>query len=146
MKEEGCETQELNQILKMIAPGTELREGLENILKAHMGALIVISDSPEVMKITDGGFKIDEEYTSSKMYELAKMDGALVLSKNAKRILLANTQLIPDSTITTSETGTRHRNGERVAKQTNELVISISQRRNLITLYKGNIKYVLQEN
>lgn len=146
MKEDISKEQELIQILKMVAPGTMLREGLENILKAHTGALIVISDSPEVMKIADGGFKIDEEYTPAKIYELAKMDGALVLSKDAKRILLANTQLVPDSTITTSETGTRHRSGERVAKQTNELVISISQRRNLITIYKGDIKYVLQES
>lgn len=146
MKEELTKEQELVQILKLIAPGTALREGLENILKARTGALIVVSDSPEIMKITDGGFKIDEEYSSAKIYELAKMDGAIVLSKDAKRILLANTQLVPDASIVTVETGTRHRSGERVAKQTNELVISISQRRNLITLYKGEIKYVVQES
>lgn len=146
MKEELSKDQELVQLLKMLAPGTALREGLENILKARTGALIVISDSPEVMKIADGGFKIDEEYSPAKIYELAKMDGAIVLSKDAKRILLANTQLIPDANIVTVETGTRHRSGERVAKQTNELVVSISQRRNLITLYKGDIKYVLQDS
>ena len=146
MKEELNKEQELIQILKMVAPGTELREGLENILKARGGALIVISDSPDVMKLADGGFKIDREYSPAKIYELAKMDGALVLSKDAKRILLANTQLVPDSSIVTEETGTRHRSGERVAKQTNELVISISQRRNLITIYKGDIKYVLQDS
>lgn len=146
MREDATREQELVQILKLIAPGTALREGLENILKARTGALIVISDSPEVMKIADGGFKIDEEYSPAKIYELAKMDGAIVLSKDAKRILLANTQLVPDSGIVTTETGTRHRSGERVAKQTNELVISISQRRTLITLYKGDIRYVVQES
>lgn len=146
MREEINKEQELIQILKLIAPGTALREGLENILKARTGALIVISDSPEVMNIADGGFKIDEEYSPAKIYELAKMDGAIVLSKDAKRILLANTQLVPDSSIVTTETGTRHRSGERVAKQTNELVISISQRRTLITLYKGDIRYVVQES
>ena len=146
MKDDLMKEQELIQILKLIAPGTALREGLENVLKARTGALIVVSDSPEVVKIADGGFKIDEDYSPAKLYELAKMDGAIVLSKDAKKILLANTQLVPDASIVTTETGTRHRSGERVAKQTNELVISISQRRNLITLYKGDIRYVVQDS
>ena len=146
MRNELGRNQEIYQILKMVAPGTDLREGLENILKARTGALIVIGDSPEIMKLADGGFKIDEEYTPAKMYELAKMDGAIVLSKDAKRILLANTQLVPDASVTTIETGTRHRTAERMAKQTNELVISISQRRNLITIFKGNTRYVIKES
>lgn len=146
MRNEWGKNQELFQILKMVAPGTDLREGLENILKARTGALIVIGDSPEVMALTDGGFKIDEDYSPAKIYELAKMDGAIVLSKDAKKILLANTQLIPDASIQTIETGTRHRTSERMAKQTNELVISISQRRNLITIFKGNFRYVIKES
>lgn len=137
---------ELLQILKTIAPGTELREGLENILKARTGALIVVSDSEQIMSLSDGGFKINEDYSPARLYELAKMDGAIVLSKDAKKILLANTQLIPDPTIPTVETGTRHRSGERVAKQTGELVISISQRRNVITLFKGNIRYIIKDS
>lgn len=136
---------ELLQILKIIAPGTELREGLENILKARTGALIVLGDSEEVMKIADGGFKINEDYSPARIYELAKMDGAIVLSKDAKKILLANTQLVPDSSISTVETGTRHRSGERVAKQTGEMVISISQRRNVITIFKGNMRYIIKD-
>ena len=92
-----------------------------------------------------GGFDIDEEYTSSKLYELAKMDGAIVLSGDFKRILYANAQLIPSHEISTSETGTRHRTAERTAKQTGELVISISQRRNIITVFKGNDRYVLEK-
>lgn len=146
MRNEPGKNNELIQILKMVAPGTDLREGLDNILKARTGGLIVISDSPEVMKLADGGFKINEDYSPAKIYELAKMDGAIVLSKDAKKILLANTQLVPDSTIPTVETGTRHRSGERVAKQTNELVVSISQRRNIITLFKGNTRYVIKES
>ncbi len=96
--------------------------------------------------MTDGGFQIDEEYTPAKIYELAKMDGAIILSKDAKKILLANTQLVPDPTIPTVETGTRHRSGERTAKQTDELVVSISQRRNIITLFKGNIRYIIKDS
>ncbi len=135
----------LNDILKIIAPGTALRAGLDNILKAKTGALIIIGDSKEILDIVDGGFKIDEEYTPARLYELAKMDGAIVISKDLKRILLANTQIIPSSKITTEETGTRHRTAERTAKQTGELVISISQRRNIITVFKGDFRYTIED-
>lgn len=133
------------EILKLIAPGTSIRDGLENILKAKTGGLIAIGDSEEVLNLVDGGFKIDEEYTSSRLYELAKMDGAIVLSKDLKRILYANAQLVPDASISTTETGTRHRTAERTAKQTKELVISISQRRNIITVFKGDFRYVIED-
>ena len=135
----------ITDILKLIAPGTPIRDGLENILKAKTGALIVISDTKEVLDLVDGGFKLDIDYTSSRLYELAKMDGAIVLSADFKKILYANTQLIPDSSITTTETGTRHRTAERTAKQTGALVISISQRRSIITIFKGNERYVLED-
>lgn len=136
---------ELIEVLKVMAPGTPLREGLENVLKAKTGGLIAIGDQEGVLGIVDGGFYINCEYSPSYLYELAKMDGAIIISSDLKRILYANTQLIPDSSITTEETGTRHRTAERVAKQTGSLVISISQRRNIITVYKGNIKYVLKD-
>lgn len=136
---------EMTEILKLIAPGTQIREGLENILKAKTGALIVVGDSKEVLNLVDGGFNINEDYTSSRLYELAKMDGAIVLSADLKTILYANAQLIPDSSIPTKETGTRHRTAERTAKQTSELVISISQRRNVITVFKGNLRYVIED-
>ena len=97
------------------------------------------------MKIVDGGFRINAEYSPAYLYELAKMDGAIVLSEDSKRILLANTQLIPNYNIPTTETGTRHRTAERVAKQTGAIVISISQRRNVITVYRGDQKYVVEE-
>ena len=136
----------ITSVLKLIAPGTPIRDGLENILRAKTGALLLITDNNEVLKeIVDGGFTINEDYTSSKLYELAKMDGAIVLSGDLKKILYANAQLIPSHEITTTETGTRHRTAERTAKQTGELVISISQRRNIITVFKGNDRYVLED-
>ena len=134
------------EILKKIAPGTPIREGLDNILKARTGALLLITDKQEVIdEIVDGGFNINEDYTSSKLYELAKMDGAIILSGDMKKILFANAQLIPSYQIPTVETGTRHRTAERTAKQTGELVISISQRRNIITIFKDNYRYILED-
>lgn len=134
------------EILKKIAPGTPIRDGLENILKAKTGALLLITDKPEVInEVVDGGFYINEDYTSSKLYELAKMDGAIILSGDMKKIIFANAQLIPSYQIPTVETGTRHRTAERTAKQTGELVISISQRRNIITVFKDNSRYILED-
>lgn len=138
--------EEIKSILKLMSPGTALREGLENILRAKTGGLIVIGDNEEVMKIVDGGFNINSEYSPAYVYELAKMDGAIVLSSDLKRIIYANTQLFPDHTLSTYETGTRHRTANRVAKQTGNIVIAISQRRNIITIYRGDLKYVLQES
>ncbi len=136
----------IEDALKLIAPGTQIRNGLENILNAKTGALIAVADKPEVMDLVDGGFKLDVEFSPSKLYELAKMDGAIVLSADMRRILYANAQLIPSPDIYTTETGTRHRTAERTAKQTGALVISISQRRGIITLFKGNSRYVLKDS
>ena len=137
--------EEILDILKIIAPGTVLREGLDNILKAKTGALIAISSSEEFLDLVDGGFRIDQDFTPANVYELAKMDGAIVISKDIKKILMANVQLVPDHKIKTYETGTRHRTAERVAKQTNELVICISQRRGIITVFKGDFRYVIND-
>ncbi|NMB00443.1 MAG: DNA integrity scanning protein DisA [Firmicutes bacterium] len=131
--------------LEIMAPGTQLYEGLDSILKAKTGALIVIGDTPEVLDLVNGGFNIDAEMHPAALYELAKMDGAIVLSSDAKRILYANTQLTPDPMIPSFETGTRHKTAERVAKQTGQIVISISQRRNVITVYRESWKYVIRE-
>ena len=146
MAEKTKNDEELINILKIIAPGTLFREGLDNILKAKTGALIIIGDTKEVLDLVDGGFRIDEEYTPARLYELAKMDGAIVLSKDLKRILLANTQIIPSPKILTQETGTRHRTAERTAKQTGELVVSISQRRNIIIVFKGDFRYTIEDS
>lgn len=140
------EDNEIKNILKIVNPGTNLREGLDNILRAKTGGLIVVGDSEDVMKLVDGGFTINSEYTPASIYELAKMDGAIVISDDLKKIVCANAQLLPDSSISTYETGTRHRTAQRIARQTGSLVIAISQRRNIISIYKGELKYILQDS
>jgi len=145
MRETAEQEQTFLKYLKLVAPGTQLYDALENVLRARTGGLIVVSDDPSVMSMVDGGFKIDAEMHPAALYELAKMDGAIILSGDAKRILYANVQLTPDHMIPSFETGTRHRTAERVAKQTNQLVIAISQRRNVITMYWGNNKYVIRD-
>jgi diadenylate cyclase len=145
MSKEETKRDVMSQLLQMVAPGTAFRDGLENVLRAKTGGLIVVGYSPEVMEVVDGGFSINCDFTPNYLYELAKMDGAIILSEDIKRILFANTQLIPDSSITSTETGIRHRTAERVAKQTSKLVVSISQRRNVITLYQGNLRYSLKD-
>ena len=122
----------IKDILKIMCPGTQLREGLETILRAKTGRLIVISDSEEVMNIVDGGFSINSEYTPSYVYELAKMDGAIVITEDLKKIICANAQLIPDSSIPTYETGTRHRTAHRVAKQTNKSYLTKKKYNNYV--------------
>ncbi|MFD2617350.1 DNA integrity scanning diadenylate cyclase DisA [Terrilactibacillus laevilacticus] len=135
----------INQILKLIAPGTLLREGIDNVLRAGTGGLIVIGFDEKVQHLVEGGFTINCPLLPAALYELAKMDGAIILSEDCKTILFANTQLVPDYGIPSVETGIRHRTAERVAKQTGNLVVSISQRRSIITLYKGHLRYALQD-
>lgn len=135
----------LNEVLKLIAPGTVFREGLDNILRAKTGALLVVGDSDEILGLVDGGFDINAELTPARLYELAKMDGAIVINNGGQKIICANAQLVPDPAIPSSETGTRHRTAERVARQTESLVIAISQRRDIITLYKNENKHVLED-
>ncbi|TCW36649.1 DNA integrity scanning diadenylate cyclase DisA [Laceyella sacchari] len=144
MKDEQKETSS-SEMLRLIAPGTTLREGLDNVLGAKTGALIVIGYDDSVREIVDGGFHIDCPFTPAFLYELAKMDGAIILSNDGKRILYANAQLVPSSDIPSTETGIRHRTAQRTAKQTGKLVVSISQRRNIITLYKGHFRYALKD-
>lgn len=140
-----AEDRTLSDILKFIAPGTPLREGIDNVLRAHTGGLIVVGYNEKVQELVDGGFGIDCMFSPSSLYELAKMDGAIILNEQGNKILLANAQLAPNSGIPSSETGMRHRTAERVAKQTKALVIAISQRRTVITLYQGNLRYSLRD-
>ncbi|NLB18265.1 MAG: DNA integrity scanning protein DisA [Syntrophomonadaceae bacterium] len=145
LKDDPISGGSLQKALQLVAPGTTFRLGLENILKARTGALLVVGDSEQISALVSGGFHLDCELSPSNLYELAKMDGALILNNDATRILIANAQLVPDANLASSETGIRHRTAERVAKQTDELVIAISQRRNIITLFKGEQSYVLHE-
>jgi diadenylate cyclase len=129
----------------MVSPGTALRDGMDNVVLARTGGLIVIGDEDELAPLLSGGIKLDIEYSPAILYQLAKMDGAITLSHNATKIIWANVQLTPDPTILSRETGTRHRTAERVSKQTDALVISISERREVVSLFAGGAKYVLQE-
>lgn len=130
--------------LAAVAPGTELRDGLERILSGGTGALIVLGDDKGVDAICSGGFRVDIEFSATRLRELSKMDGAIVLDKDVTRIVRANTQLVPDPTIETSESGTRHRTAERVAIQTGSPVISVSKSMSLIAIYVGGRRYVLE--
>ena len=131
--------------LEMVAPGTALREGMENILHARTGGLIVIGDPEELSFLFSGGIKLDIDYSPALLYQVAKMDGAIILNANSTKIALANVQLMPDPTILTLETGTRHRTAERISKQTDALVIAISQRREVVSLYVGGTKCILED-
>src|ERR687889_328725 len=135
----------LVKALEMVAPGTALREGIDNILHARTGGLIVIGDPDELSFLFSGGIKLDIDYTPALLYQLAKMDGAIALNGNATRIAWCNVQLMPDPTILSSETGTRHRTAERVSKQTDALVVAVSQRRDVVSLYVDGAKYILEE-
>src|SRR3712207_1703371 len=135
----------LVKALEMVAPGTALREGIDNIVHARTGGLIVIGDLDELSFLFSGGIKLDIDYSPALLYQVAKMDGALVLNTNATKIGAANVQLMPDPTILSLETGTRHRTAERVSKQTDALVIAISQRREVVSLYVDGAKYILED-
>src|SRR5918992_1579246 len=135
----------LVKALEMVAPGSAVREGIDNIVHARTGGLIVIGDSDELAFLFSGGIKLDVDYSPQLLYQLAKMDGAIALNANATKIVWANVQLMPDPTILSLETGTRHRTAERVSKQTDALVIAVSQRRDVVSLYVDGAKYILED-
>jgi diadenylate cyclase len=130
--------------LTMVAPGQPLREGLDRILQADMGALIVVGDGPEVLAICSGGFLLDAEFSPQRLSELAKMDGAIILAPDASRIARANVHLVPNPNVPTSETGTRHRTAERVARSIDVPVISVSEDLSIIAVYYGAVKHPLE--
>lgn len=127
-----------------MAPGKPLREGLDRILQSKMGALIVIGDGPEVLNICSGGFLLDAAFSPQRLSELAKMDGAIILAPDASRIARANVHLVPNPNVPTSETGTRHRTAERVARSIEVPVISVSEDMAIIACYVGDQKHPLE--
>jgi diadenylate cyclase len=135
----------LVRALEMVAPGTALREGIDAIVHGREGALICIGDTDELSFLYSGGIRLEIDYTPALLYQVAKMDGAIVLSANATKICWANVQLMPDPTILSLETGTRHRTAERVSKQTDALVIAISASRDVVSLYLDGAKYILED-
>ena len=136
----------LRATLALVAPGTALRDGLERILRGRTGALIVLGHDKAVEALCTGGFPLDVEFSSTRLRELCKMDGAVVLSSDGTRIVRAAVHLMPDPTIPTEESGTRHRTAERVAKQTGHPVISVSQSMRIIGLYVNGQRHVLDDS
>jgi diadenylate cyclase len=132
--------------LALVAPGTALRDGLERILRGRTGALIVLGNDRAVEVICTGGFPLDVEFSSTRLRELCKMDGAVVLSSDGTRIVRAAVHLMPDPAIPTEESGTRHRTAERVAKQTGHPVISVSQSMHIIGLYVNGTRHVIDDS
>jgi len=137
---------QMRSVLAQVAPGTALREGLERILRGRTGGLIVLGNNDVVESMSGGGFGMDVEFTATGLRELAKMDGAVILDRNATRIVRAAVQLLPDPTIPTQETGTRHRTAERVAVQTGYPVISVSKSMHTIALYYEDQRKVLEDS
>ena len=130
--------------LSLVAPGTPLREGLDRILQARMGALIVVGDGPDVLGLCSGGFLLDAEFTPQRLSELAKMDGAIILAADTSRVARANVHLVPDPDIPTSETGTRHRTAERVARQIDVPVITCSEDMSVVAVHRRGMKKILE--
>jgi diadenylate cyclase len=129
--------------VEKIAPGTPLRQAVDDVIRSHEGALIVIGDPNELAFLYSGGIRLDAPFRPQLLYELAKMDGAIIVDAALKRLAWANVQLMPDPTIPSNETGTRHRTAERVAKQTGALVVSVSQQRETVTVFVGDAHYKL---
>ena len=136
---------ELRDALARVAPGTPLRDGLDRVVRAKMGALVVLGDGPDVLAICSGGFLLDAPYSPQRLSELAKMDGAIIISTDGSRIARANVHLVPDPTVPTSETGTRHRTAERVARSLKVPVVSASEEMGVINIYAGGSKHQLQD-
>ncbi|HLC87078.1 MAG TPA: DNA integrity scanning diadenylate cyclase DisA [Candidatus Nanoarchaeia archaeon] len=132
-------------VLKLFSPGTAMRTSLDDMLRAKMGALIVI-DKEGIFNIVDGGFRVNCKFSTQRLVELAKMDGAIILSKDMKKILYSNALLVPSMNIKTRETGTRHKAAERTAKQINSIVIAVSERKNKVTIYCGEEKHILEKS
>ena len=146
MPERSDDALRLRATLAMIAPGTALRDGLERILRGRTGALIVLGQDKMVESLATGGFTLDVPFTATGLRELAKMDGAIIVDRDVTRISRAAVHLMPDQSIPSEETGTRHRTAERVAKQTGHPVISVSQSMQIIAAYVGDIRHVLEDS
>lgn len=131
--------------LRKVAPGTRLREAIDMLLAARAGALIVVGDTAKVEPLSNGGFHIDMPFTPQRLFELAKMDGAIILDPEGDRIISANVHLVPNADLPTSETGMRHRTAERVSRHTHALTIAISERRNVVNLYVDGYKVTLDD-
>jgi len=141
--EDYSRDREYLDVLELVAPGTELREALARLLASHLGALIVVGDDSNVLEVVNGGVELNWEFSAANLFQISKMDGAVVLDEDISKIHFANVHLVPDPTIETVESGTRHRTAERVAKQTGKLVIAVSERMTRVTMYKNDWRHVI---
>ncbi len=141
----GAANELMRDALARVSPGTPLRDGIDRVVRAKAGALLVLSDGADVLSICSGGFLVDAPYSPQRLSELAKMDGAIIISTDGGRIARANVHLVPDPTVPTSETGTRHRTAERVARSLGVPVVSASEEMGVINVYAGGSKRLLQE-
>ena len=141
--EDYLRDKEYQDVLRLVAPGTELREALARLMASHLGALIVVGDDSDVLEVVDGGVRLNWEFSSANLFQVSKMDGAVVMDEDISRIRFANVHLVPDASIPTVESGTRHRTAERVARQTGKLVIAVSERMERVTMYKDDWKHVV---
>lgn len=132
--------------LRVVAPGTGLREGIDRIIRSSKGAIIVIGETPALDGIVSGGFRMAAGFTAQRLSEVAKMDGAIVVDAAVDRIVYANVHLVPDPAISTNETGTRHRTAERTARQTGLPVVSVSESMRTVSLYLDSIKHQLDDS
>jgi len=130
-------------VLQLVAPGTELREALARLLASRLGALIVVGDDSDVLGVVNGGVELNWEFSAANLFQISKMDGAVVIDEDISRIRFANVHLVPDPSIATVESGTRHRTAERVARQTGKLVIAVSERMTRVTMYKDDWRHVI---
>lgn len=145
MTQERPKDKDYQSALRLIAPGTELREALARVIAAKNGALIVVGDSGDVLDVVNGGVEVNCDFSAASLYQLSKMDGAVILNEDLSSIRFANVHLVPDPSISTKESGTRHRTAERVARQTGKLVISVSERMARVTMYKDDWSHVVLE-
>jgi diadenylate cyclase len=135
----------LHDALVRVAPGTALRDGLDRIVRGKTGALLVLGDGPDVLAICSGGFLLDAPFSPQRLSELAKMDGAIILGSKGQRLARANVHLLPDPSVPTSETGTRHRTAERIARSIPVPVVAVSEEMGVITVYVDGVKHQLQD-
>lgn len=136
---------DFDNTLKLLSPGKSLREGIDYIIQGKNGGLIVIGDTPEVLNLIEGGFRINCQYSPTRLAELAKMDGAIILSSDLKRIVRANVTLRINPSISSNETGLRHKSAEKFSKDTGQIVLAVSRRRNTLTLYSETQRYQFRD-
>ncbi|TRY18576.1 DNA integrity scanning protein DisA [Tessaracoccus rhinocerotis] len=134
----------LRQYQRLMAPGTPLRAGLDRILHGRTGALVVLGNNSKVQQVSSGGFQLNVEFTPQALRELAKLDGAIILSTDLTRIVAAGVHLVPAGDLPTAETGTRHRSADRTAQVTGLPVVTVSASMSTISLFINSHRHVIE--